>query len=318
MQGRLVNLVPDSGGWMLLLFGIAIAGFVAQLVDGALGMGFGNISTSLLLSLGLTPALASATSHTAEIATSGASGLSHWRLGNLDTKMLVLLAAPGAIGAFLGAVVLSNMSVEAAGPWVSSVLLLLGVTIVIRHVRDRRAQKSNRHDLPFVARHRWLLPPLGLVGGFLDASGGGGWGPVTTSTLMAAGTATPRKIIGSVDTAEWFVSVAAVVGFLISIGPEDVQWDIVIALMIGGVIAAPIAATIVQRAHGPALGTAVGGLVIVLSVDAFLHLIGIEPQIGFVVRVTVIAVTFAAVTYLIIHGRRNPPPAVVAEAAPAG
>ncbi len=213
---------------MLLLLGIAIAGFVAQLVDGALGMGFGNISTSLLLTLGLTPALASATSHVAEIATSGASGLSHWRLGNLDTKMLILLAAPGAVGAFLGAVVLSNLSVEAAGPWVSGVLLLLGVTIIVRHVRDRHAQTSNQHHLPFAARHRWFLPPLGFVGGFLDASGGGGWGPVTTSTLMAAGSATPRKIIGSVSTAEFFVSVAAVVGFLISIGPEDVQWDIVI------------------------------------------------------------------------------------------
>ena len=132
---------------MYLLLGIALAGFLAQLIDGSLGMGYGVSSTTLLLTVGLTPALASASVHLAEIGTTAVSGAAHWRLGNVDMKIMALLAIPGGIGAFLGAVVLSNLSTEAARPWVSVVLLVLGAVIVLRFIRrDRESARENGRD----------------------------------------------------------------------------------------------------------------------------------------------------------------------------
>ncbi len=252
---------------MFLLLGIAVAGFFAQLIDGSLGMGYGVSSTSLLLALGLTPALASASVHLAEIGTSGVSGASHWRLGNVNFRVLLLLGVPGGVGAFLGAVVLSNLSLDAARPWVSVVLLVLGAVIIFRflHARRTRIAPAALHDQTSDAgiaqkprRSRtWMLTPLGLVGGFLDASGGGGWGPTTTSTLMAAGRLKPRTIIGTVSGSEFIVSIAASVGFLLALGSEMIRWDIVAMMLIGGSIAAPVSAWLVRRFDDRALGTAV-------------------------------------------------------------
>ena len=255
---------------MLFLLGSQLRASQPNLIDGSLGMGYGVSSTTLLLALGITPAIASASVHLAEVATSGISGASHWRLGNVNFRVLLWLGIPGGVGAFLGAVVLSNLSLDAARPWVSVVLLVLGAVIVFRFLHARRTQQAPAalHDQAPVAdpeqtprrrvRRIWLLLPLGLIGGFLDASGGGGWGPTTTSTLMASGRLQPRTIIGTVSGSEFIVSIAASVGFLLALGSETIRWDIVAVMLIGGSIAAPISAWLVRKFDDRALGSAVG------------------------------------------------------------
>lgn len=297
---------------MPTLIAIAFAGFVAQLVDGSLGMGYGVTSTSLLLTLGLAPALASASVHLAEIGTSGVAGISHWRLGNVNGKVLLLIGIPGGVGAFLGAVVLSNLSLDAARPWVSVVLLVLGAVILIRFLHGRRvaAAKEAGLDAPALigakatsTQRRWSLIPLGLVGGFLDASGGGGWGPVTTSTLMASSRMQPRKIIGTVSGSEFIVSICASVGFLLALGSAGIDLGIVAMLLLGGVFAAPLSAWLVSRMNDRVLGTGVGALIIFLNVDRVLSLFGVNPSIGLALRVLVIIATVVIVTWLSIRNR---------------
>ncbi|MEA2677888.1 MAG: uncharacterized protein QOJ81_2029 [Chloroflexota bacterium] len=299
---------------MFLLLGIAVAGFLAQLIDGSLGMGYGVSSTTLLLTIGLTPALASASVHLAEIGTTAVSGASHWRLGNVNGRILLLLGIPGGIGAFLGAVVLSNLSTEAARPWVSVVLLVLGAVIIFRfiHARRRAAAASQPRLLEPVEeavapkrriRRTWLLGPLGIVGGFLDASGGGGWGPVVTSTLMASGKLKPRTIIGTVSGSEFIVSVAASVGFLLALGTAGIRWDIVAMMLIGGAIAAPVAALLVRKFDDRALGTAVGALIILLNVDRLLVLLGMDAGLVTTVRLFAIAGAAAIIALLVWRGR---------------
>ena len=301
---------------MYLLLGIAVAGFLAQLIDGSLGMGYGVSSTTLLLTVGLTPALASASVHLAEIGTTAISGASHWRLGNVDGRILVLLAIPGGIGAFLGAVVLSNLSLETAKPWVSIILLVLGGVIVFRflHARRRNAAAARRPRVlepspddvtPGRIRRTWLLSPLGIVGGFLDASGGGGWGPVVTSTLMASGKLTPRKIIGTVSGSEFVVSIAASIGFLMALGAEGIRWDIVAMMLLGGSIAAPVAAWLVRHFDDRALGTAVGALIILLNIDRLLVLLGMDSGMVTTVRMLAVAGGIAIVVLLIWRGRAH-------------
>lgn len=263
---------------MVTLIAIAFAGFIAQLVDGSLGMGYGVTSTSLLLTLGLAPALASASVHLAEIGTTAASGLSHWRLGNVDVRSMLLISIPGGIGAFLGSVVLANLSLDAARPMVSVVLLVLGAVIIARFIHGRRnaaARATGRAPTAEVPqRHGWTLIPLGLIGGFLDASGGGGWGPVTTSSLMAAARMRPRTIIGTVSGSEFIVSVAASIGFLLTLGSAGIDFGIVAMLLGGGLVAAPIAAWLVGKFDDQALATGVGGLIIFLNLDRGLALFG--------------------------------------------
>lgn len=284
---------------MLVLLGIAVAGFIAQVVDGSLGMGYGVTSTSLLLALGLTPALASASVHLAEIGTSAASGAVHWRFGNVDRRVLVLLAVPGGVGAFLGAVVLSNLSLETARPWVSLILLVLGGVIILRFVRGRRAavRPSTR------PARNWPLTPLGLVGGFVDASGGGGWGPVTTSSLLASARLEPRTAVGTVSASEFVVSIAASVGFLIALGSSGIRWDVAAMLLIGGVIAAPISAVIVSRFDQRALGASIGALILLLNVDRVLGLLGVRSDVLFIVRVGVVVAAALIVGSLLLRGR---------------
>lgn len=292
------------------LIAIAFAGFIAQLVDGSLGMGYGVTSTSLLLTLGLAPALASASVHLAEIGTSGVSGVSHWRLGNVNGRVLLMIGIPGGVGAFLGAVVLSNLSLDAARPMVSLVLLGLGAVILFRFILGRRAAAA-REAGETVARpaglagRRWTLIPLGLVGGFLDASGGGGWGPVTTSTLMAASRMQPRKIIGTVSGSEFIVSVAASAGFLLALGSAGIDGGIVAMMLLGGVIAAPLSAWLVSRMNDQVLGTGVGALIIFLNVDRGLALFGVDPSVGLALRLAVIALTAVIVTWLYLRNRNR-------------
>ena len=295
---------------MPTLLAIAIAGFIAQLVDGSLGMGYGVTSTSLLLTLGLAPALASASVHLAEIGTSGVSGISHWRLGNVNGRVLLMIGVPGGVGAFLGAVVLSNLSLDAARPMVSLVLLALGGVILLRFLHRRRvaAARAAGHAAPALIGgtrpgRRWALIPLGLVGGFLDASGGGGWGPVTTSTLMAASRMQPRTIIGTVSGSEFIVSIAASLGFLLALGSAGIDFSIVAMMLVGGAIAAPLSAWLVSRLDERALGTGVGGLIIFLNLDRALTLFGVDPSFGFALRIVVVIVSVVVVGFLLFRSR---------------
>ena len=174
----------------LLVF--ALVGFGAQLVDGALGMAYGVTSTSLLLVAGVNPATASASVHLAEVGTTLVAGASHWRFGNVDWKLVLRLGVPGAVGAFLGATVLSALSTENAAPYMAGVLLALGLYVLLKFsIRPPRV--ATARVSPHGAR---FLSPLGLVGGFVDASGGGGWGPVATPALLTAGKTAPRTVIG--------------------------------------------------------------------------------------------------------------------------
>src|ERR671927_882592 len=184
---------------------LAIVGLIAQLVDGSLGMAYGVTSQSLLLALGLAPALASASVHLSEVGTTLASGASHWRFGNVEWAKVGWLAVPGGVGAFLGAVVLSSViSAEAAEPIVAIFLFSLGVYILARFAFRRREQQVIVKPIS-----RGFLGPLGLVAGFLDAAGGGGWGPIATPTLLSSRRMEPPKGGGTVDTSEFVVAFAA-------------------------------------------------------------------------------------------------------------
>jgi uncharacterized membrane protein YfcA len=242
--------------WLLLL--VSVAGFFAQLIDGSMGMAFGVSATSLLLLLAYNPAAASAIVHLAEVATTAVSGVSHIRFGNVHWPTLLKIAIPGSLGAFVGAVLLSNLDLSAARPWTSGILLALGIVIIASFVRVR-VQKPER-----TGRKRWLVP-LGLVGGFVDSTGGGGWGPVVTSSLTASGVLEPRKAIGTTNTAEFLVALSASLGFLLGLGSSAIPWDAVIALIIGGVLAAPLAAWLVTKVPQQMLGLVVGFVIVLLN-----------------------------------------------------
>lgn len=258
---------------------IALAGLAAQLVDGGLGMGFGVTSTTILVMLaGLGPAQASAVVHTAELGTTLASGLSHWRFGNVDWKVVATIGVPGAVGAFAGATVLSNLSTAWAKPIMATILAVIGLNLMFRFSRGltRRKNVNRPHS-------RGFLGGLGLFGGFVDATGGGGWGPVTTSTLLSAGRSEPRRVVGTVNTAEFLVTAAATLGFVIGMWTDLVEnVAAVTALLIGGVIAAPIGAWLVSRLNPILLGSFVGTLIAVLNLPTVLKEIGITDHLVWV------------------------------------
>ena len=227
-------------------------GFFAQLVDGALGMAYGVLTNAALLSIGLAPAQASALVHTAEIFTTGASAASHIYHRNVDWRFVSRLGVAGVLGAILGAWILSNIDVTAARRYVYVYLLLMGAYILWRSLRIA----------PIRERPAGWLPPAGFVAGFLDASGGGGWGPVLTSTLVGSGHA-PRHTVGSVNTAEFFVTVASATTFFVELGALSMQH--LIPLVVGGLLAAPLGGWAVQRISARVLMTAVGTLIVLLS-----------------------------------------------------
>lgn len=244
-------------GFLLL----ALGGFIAQLVDGSLGMAYGITSTTILLTAGLTPALTSASVHLAEIGTAAASGLSHYKLGNVDFRIVLTMGLPGAAGAFLGATALSTFATTAAKPWMAGILLLLGLYVLARFtLRAPRRPAATSRGLG-----RAWLAPLGLLAGFLDATGGGGWGPVSTPTLLSTGRVEPRKVVGSVDTSELFIGVAASAGFLTALGGSGLSWTTVAALLVGGVLAAPLAAYLVRIVPARLIGVGAGGLIVLTN-----------------------------------------------------
>ena len=228
-----------------------IIGLGVQLIDGAIGMGYGVISTTILLSFGISPAAASASVHTAEVIVTAVSGISHLKLGNVDKGLIKRLLMPGVIGAVTGAYILTRIPGNIIKPYISIYLLIMGGVILWKAIRKIRhsAVKTN-------------ISLLGLIGGFLDTIGGGGWGPVVTSTLVANGNH-PRYTIGSVNLAEFFVTLAASLTFILTIGLE--YWQIIIGLTLGGSIAAPIAAFACKKIPTRALMFMIGVLIEVLS-----------------------------------------------------
>jgi uncharacterized membrane protein YfcA len=245
---------------------LALVGFGAQLVDGSLGMAYGVTSTTLLLAIGTNPASASATVHLAEIGTTLISGAAHWKFGNVDWKVVLKIGLPGAVGAFVGATVLSSLDTGVAAPLMSMILLSLGVYIFTRFTL-RGLPKGN---LGKPLRKRFLAP-LGLFGGFVDATGGGGWGPVGTPAILASGRLEPRKVIGSIDTSEFLVAVAASLGFLIGLKNQGVNAAWAGALLVGGMAAAPLAAWLVRHIPPRVLGSSVGGMIILTNTRTLLR-----------------------------------------------
>jgi uncharacterized membrane protein YfcA len=231
---------------------IGLIGFAAQLVDGALGMAFGVISTTAMLSIGMAPAQASAIVHTAEIFTTAASAGSHLWHRNVDWRLVARLGVAGVLGAVLGAWILSNLDAGVVRPYIAGYLVLVGIFILLK-----AWQLAPARDAP----GPWV-GPIGFVAGFLDASGGGGWGPVATSSLIGSGHA-PRTTVGSVNTTEFFVTIAAATTFFIELGASP--WKELLALIIGGLLAAPFGGWAVKHIPARALMIAVGCLVIGLS-----------------------------------------------------
>ena len=271
---------------------LALAGLGAQLVDGSLGMAYGVTSTTLLLAIGTNPAAASATVHFAEIGTTLASGLSHWKFGNVDWKVVAKVGVPGAVGAFAGATVLSSLSTEVAAPVMSLILLALGAYLLVRFT----LRGIDRRNLGKPVRKRFLSP-LGLVAGFVDATGGGGWGPVGTPALLASGRMEPRKVIGSIDTSEFLVALAASLGFLLALGSQGINFAWVAALLIGGLVAAPIAAWLVRHVPPRLLGSLVGGIIVLTNTRTLLRSDWIDASdpVRYAVYAVIYAVWAAAV-----------------------
>ncbi len=282
------------------LFLIGLLGLIAQLVDGSLGMAYGVTSTSLLLAVGgLTPALASTVVHLSEVGTTAASGIAHARFGNVDWGKILWMAVPGAVGAFAGAYVLASvLTAEAAEPLVAVFLFLLGIYVLAKFAFKRGDIVNVR---PIARR---FLAPLGLFAGFMDAAGGGGWGPISTPTLLSSGRMEPRKVVGTVDTSEFLVAFSASIGFLIAFSFAAIPWGIVGALLAGGVIAAPVAAWVVRHINARVLGTAVGGLILITNAKTFLEAVGVSPSLNVFVYVLIVAV-WAIALYFAMQALRS-------------
>ncbi len=277
---------------------LALVGLGAQLVDGSLGMAYGVTSTTLLLAIGTNPAAASATVHFAEIGTSLMSGLAHWRFGNVDWKVVARIGVPGAIGAFVGANVLAGLSTAIAAPAMSLILLTLGAYILVRFT----FRGLDRRNLGKPLRKRFLTP-LGLVAGFVDATGGGGWGPVGTPAILASGRMEPRKVIGSIDTSEFLVAVAASLGFLLALGSQGVDATWALGLLAGGLVAAPIAAWLVRHVPARMLGSLVGGMIVLTNARTLLRSDWIDAPDP--VRYAVYSVISAVWALAVVHSFRR-------------
>jgi uncharacterized protein len=251
----------------------AFVGGAAQFVDGLLGMGFGVISASLLTVIGFSAVTASAGVHAAKVGTTAISGASHWHAGNVDWRVLITVGVPGAVGAFLGAVVLVNVSLSGARMWMAIVLFVLGVLIIMRYGFG----KSLIPAMKVRSRNLW---PIGLVGGFVDATGGGGWGPVATPSLMTVTRHKPHRVVGTVSAAEFLVAVSASLGFIFGAAYSDIPWFAVLGLVLGGAVTAPIAARLAHKAPIRPLGVAVGGMVLIANIVVIVSVLGLPGLLG--------------------------------------
>lgn len=251
---------------MRRLLTFALVGLAAQTIDGSLGMAYGASSATFLVAAGYAPVLVSASIHLAEVGTTLVSGVSHWKLGNVDWTVVRRIGVPGAIGAFAGATLLSSIDGDVMTPWTSAILFGLGLIVLLRFAFGVGANVRRRE----LSRAGGV--GVGLVGGVVDAIGGGGWGPIATPTLLTATKMSPRHVIGSVDTSELAVSVAASLGFLLGIGSAGIDATIVLALLAGGVVAAPFAAWLVRVLPTTVLGIGVGGLLLLTNARTLVRL----------------------------------------------
>jgi uncharacterized membrane protein YfcA len=243
-----------------------IVGFAAQMVDGALGMAYGVISTSVLVSLGISPMVASASVHTSEIVTTGISGISHAMFKNIDWLLFRRLVLPGILGSVVGAYTLTKIPENVSRPFIAIYFVIMGCVILYRILQDGKFIQSikkfmvTRLQKRLPSKHARGLVPLGLAGGFLDATGGGGWGPIVSSSLLAQG-ATPHYTIGSVNATEFLIAISSSFTFFLTIGV--VHWPIILGLIVGGALAAPLAAYFVRNIQ-PRIIMLIAGLVVIL------------------------------------------------------
>jgi uncharacterized protein len=242
----------DAFDYHIFINGMLI-GIFAQMIDGALGMAYGITTTTFLLSTGISPAVATGSTHIAEIFTTGASGLSHWKMGNVNKKLLKALIIPGIIGGVSGAFLITSIDGKMIRPWISGYLLFMGGYILLKAFK-----KVSFNSI--ISRKK--ITPLALFGGFIDSIGGGGWGPVVTSTLLGSGHE-PKKTIGSVNAAEFFITIATGFSFSLLIGIT--QFEIVAGLIIGGITVAPLAAKLTSKLSVKILMILVGILIMFLS-----------------------------------------------------
>ncbi len=251
----------------LLVWGLI--GFFAQFIDGSLGMGYGALSSTILIASGLYPAIVSACVHTAEIVTTFFSGGTHLWLGNVEKKWLLPLVIPGVVAGAAGAYLLVSIPGETMKPYVAGFLLFLGVLVLYRFLRRRvtatqsvKVSKSRIQSIKF--------PLLGFIAAFVDAVGGGGWGPIATPGLILTEDTEPRKVVGTVNIAEFFITIVISVTFILTLGWEKFDWELVLALIIGGVIAAPIAALLCKNLPVKILGILIGLLLVGLNLRTLL------------------------------------------------
>lgn len=240
-----------------------IAGFVAQLIDGALGMAYGVSASSLLMGFGVDPRIVSSTVHAAECFTTGASAISHHAFGNISRDLFRRLLIPGIIGAALGAYVLSSFDGEIIKPYIAGYLIIMGTVIITKAFKTFPPREVTTK-----------LTPLALVGSFLDAVGGGGWGPIVATNLIVRGNSV-RETVGSVNAVEFFVTLSASITFFMSIGLG--HWQVIAGLALGGVIAAPFGAYFTKKVPHRPMMVGVGLLVIVLSLRTLLKSLGHWP-----------------------------------------
>lgn len=274
---------------ILALFGLA--GFLAQLVDGTLGMGYGVTSSTTLLAIGTAPAIAAASVNLAQVGTTLASGVSHWRFRNVDWRTVGILAVPGGLGAIGGAVAVSAMSTGASKVWVSTILFLLGLYVLIRFsfLKLGKLITDKRPGAKFLA-------PLGIVGGFVNSTSGGGWGPVATTTLLSSGRLEPRKVVGSVSASEFVVTVAASITFLFVLSQEEgLNYLIVGGLLLGGVLAAPIAAWLARHLPPRVLGAGAGGMIVLTNAWMVLDVLGVSRTVFVGVYVGLVVLWIAGI-----------------------
>ena len=285
---------------MRKLIVLAVVGLLAQLIDGSLGMAYGVTSSTLLLAAGIAPAAASAAVHFSEIGTSLVSGFSHHKLGNVDWRTVAILAGPGFLGAFAGATLLSNLDGDSAKPWVAGILLGLGIYVIWRFLvlGGRRPTFKGRPTAGFLA-------PMGLVGGALDAIGGGGWGPVGTTTLLSSGRLEPRKVIGSIDTSEFVVAVGGSLGFILALGSQGIEWAYAGALLAGGVVAAPIAAWLVRKLAARVLGVAAGGLIVLTNTKTIAEALGASGAVVAGIAGVLAVLWVAGIVWAVRQERRS-------------
>ena len=292
--------------WTLTCVGLA--GFAAQLVDGSLGMGYGLTSSSVLVAAGLKPATASASVHLAQVGTTLASGLAHRRAGNVDEASLKKVAPPGALGALAGAALLSYTPAATARLLSATLLFGLGAVVALRFYRiaPRRAEAAG-------APSATVLRLIGLLGGFVDSTGGGGWGPIATSGLLAGSSLPPCRVVGTTSASEFFVTVAAVAGFCATHagggGGHGARLDLLAVLLLGGVSAAPLAPRLVTCARPRMLGVLIGGFIMLTNSKTLLHAAGAGESVRSCCQAALLVAWLAALASVRRHADDEEAPA---------